>query len=312
MQHGLWAAMAGIWAVVLAAVFPAADAAPANVTWERSYILQDSLVVPASWAVPCDVRGCADAFRVTWILRTAQEADAIKGLVLSDRTVQVRATNAGGAVTTPRFRDSVAVPYASYGEPRTVCVQVVALRRTLASAATTGCRTIERPDAPPPGVDSIRFDTLPWTFDTLMLDSLVGETDMLSFSLYQYRDYLAPDTGWRTDSIPVESDSAHPYILRVGYRTAPCAFARHIDSTTIIVASVPALVTSPRQEMRRVSRCASRARAEYADRPIRYFASKDLAFWSSDSTVIRVEPFLDERYLRYQLRDVMPPAKSGA
>jgi len=225
---GVVLATALFWAVALfsLAACRVADAAPA-VTWDRSYVQGDSLVVPVRWSPSCDALGCADAYRITWTWGDSDATRPTSGGVVASPVIRE------AVVTVPH--DSVRVPLPAIGQPQTVCVSVVAIRRGLASDARRGCRTIEAPDAPPPPVDSIRWDTLGITHHPSLIDSTVAEPLALIPARWQWR-VSADSLGFRVDSLPMDS------VLRVGYGSTMCAVATHVDGTPVVVLPITASV----------------------------------------------------------------------
>lgn len=201
------------WAFVALALASCQTAyAEPAVAWERSYAVKDSMVVPVRWAPSCDALGCADAYRVTWTwgdpIATVPTPTVANGGTTPPRG------NAQNVVPPPRVatpvlrevtltttRDSLRVPLPAVGQPQTVCVSIVAIRRGLASDARRGCRTIEAPDAPPPPVDSIRWDSLGVKRETGLYGGAIDVTTFeIDFGAVGFRDTII-DGQLRTDSV---------------------------------------------------------------------------------------------------------------
>lgn len=102
------------------------------------YFQTDSVRVIARWSRPCDLRGCADSYRVMWTV--------------------------GGVAMPTRLRtatvDTVRPPMPNYGDSLAVEVAVASVRRGLISPSRSIGTVIRRPDISPPPVDSLRVDTL--------------------------------------------------------------------------------------------------------------------------------------------------------
>lgn len=167
-------------------------AATEPVTWGRSYANAqgDTISVPAKWPPACDALGCADAYRVTWselVPRTGGQSPVEN--ILLERLVETPADV--GRYTAPAI-----------GVVKTVCLQIVSIRRGLPSESMRGCRTIETPDAPPPPVDSIVWDSLGVsTSAALERDSINPTGAAFVFGAYRFRNVLDTATRrLRTDS----------------------------------------------------------------------------------------------------------------
>lgn len=171
---------------VLVSIGGAAVAAtPANppapvVGLELSPAPGDSVRVVATYALRCDVRGCADSARVVWSLN----GQAV-------RTVTTRALADTFRVTAPVWGDSVRVS-----------VAVAAVRRGLVSEARTATYVVRASDAAPPAPDGVRVDTL---------GVLAAELD--SFPVITVRDTLGRNAGTVApgDSMPLCALARHRY-----------------------------------------------------------------------------------------------------
>jgi hypothetical protein len=280
---GIISFLVAFWAVALFALTGCrtADAAD-TLAWGRSYAVADSLVVPVSWKPACNALGCADAYRVTWAIatngtRTPESRDNTPAsAVLRDVTVLVP-------------RDSVRVALPEIGMPRTICIYVVAVRRGLASEARSACRTIESPDAPPPAVDSIRWDSLnipPVT--PPLLDSLHAGLRVM-FGVYQYA--VASDSLgdlW-VDSLPL-AKAAGADSLTLGYATVTCGVVfLTSDSTPLVVVPLNGYPTTA-QLGRYKDRCGASVSVAYATKPpVRFFADS-ITFRSETVRAVPAKP----------------------
>ena len=196
----------GVAMLLTAAVRPVRAESSTPVRWGTSVLVQDSLIlVPARWAPACDALGCADSYRVTWaasglglvgaLSASADDVAESDGLsrVLRDTTI-----------TEPL--DAVTVPVPEIGQPITVCLYVVAMRRGLASDVTSACRTVERPDRAPPAVDSIVWDSLGITPPGLALDSASFRLQFSQYSVGINADSSALDSALVRDTVLVVGD----------------------------------------------------------------------------------------------------------
>lgn len=303
----------GAWAVALLALAGCrvADAAP-TVAWERSYAVGDSLVVPVRWAPSCDLLGCATSYRVTWTWGDPIAAAPMPGAT-ADRAPIAAPVLREVLVTDPR--DTVRVPLPAIGQPQTVCVAVVAIRRGLASDARRGCRTVEAPDAPPPPVDSITWDSLPLVeplVSRLTLDSL---SDTLAVLMARWA--TRTDSSGRVDSMPLERlprvrvrDSAtglilvpaHEHRLRVGWSVRTCAMIPHRTLPDVAVISVPgSLFQRPSLVRAHMALCADALALDWPERTrIR---------WVSDAMPGLPHPMPTDTIVPTRMR---APARSGA
>ena len=125
------------------------------------YFQQDSARVIARWARPCDVRGCADAYRVQWTVGAAS---------------RLRSTSA--------LADTLFISRPAFGDSLVATVAVTSVRRSLSGATRSASAIVRTPDAAPPSVDSLRADTL---------TALSAELD--SFPVISTRDTLGRTSG---------------------------------------------------------------------------------------------------------------------
>lgn len=140
-----------------------ADASTNNlVSLSVTYVQADSARIVATWKRPCDVRGCADLYRVQWSL----------GAALRIRNTSVLA-------------DTVLVARPAIGDSLIVSVSVNALRRGMSGVERTATTVIRNPDAPPPPVEELKADTL--------ISPIAAETD--SFPVIVARDTLGRSSG---------------------------------------------------------------------------------------------------------------------
>jgi len=281
------------WGAVLALLTGCrtADAAD-DPTWGRTYAVADSLVVPVSWAPACDALGCADSYRVTWTIKgtvnAEQPRNATGARLTPPSTTPALPTPLDVVireVTITRPSDSVRVALPDIGLPRTVCVYVVAVRRGLASDARSACRTIEAPDAPPPAVDSIKWDSIGAPRITPPLSDSLHAGLKLLFGTYQYA--VASDSMgdlW-VDSLPM-ARGAGTDTMDVGYATVACgvAFLKR-DSTPFVIVPTNSNATNA-QLVRYRDRCGASAGRAYASKPpVRFFADSVVFRARSGTTV---------------------------
>lgn len=260
---------------------PPAPVAKSSVSWERTHRVADgdSIRVPVRWSPSCDALGCPDAYRVTWTLATPQAvSSADNGVVRIPNEDLVSLAKVVREVTVEATADTVVIEAPPFNVVATVCVSVVAMRRGLASTATSGCRTVERFDAPPPPVDSIRWDSVTVETDTLAVYPLL---DMNTFapenSAYQYKAEWVGDTVVRLlDSSRVaydESNGQRIALMTVGWFTVLCPTVQGTDGTYWVI--VPRLAGdaawSPSRLATYQRRCSSAERVVASGRPARFF-----------------------------------------
>lgn len=263
------------WAVVPGGLVKTATAAPVDpVLWGRSAqtsVQGDTLAVPARWNPSCDALGCADAYRVTWAIAvTTENADGVQTVnqVVRDTTIT-------------RAVDTARVPMPPIARPATVCLYVVAVRRGLASTATSACRTIEAPDAPPPAVDSIYFDSIGVRPLEALRDSVDATALRLSMSAYQWHDTIDASGALRRDSALVRytADSVR-MSMNPGWTTQFCAIAPHKYAPTPVVV-LPEGPFTRHQVEQLITLCGEAARLDYTGTP--RFARDQLAFSTEDA-----------------------------
>jgi hypothetical protein len=233
-------------AIAIVPLFMASPSAAAGATdpeWGRSYsnVPGDTVFVPVRWKASCDVLGCAESYRVTW---TVQQPPAGAPISNRDAVVVAERTVAGPADT-----GRVASP--DFGRVLNVCVNIVAVRRGLLSETARACRTVETPDAPPPAVDSIRWDSLKVQTTASIKDSLGAVVSY--FGGYAYREN-------GTDSLPVTVDARNAITLPdSGLYFQTCAMRPHQHQAVPVVV-VPATVSSTASAATYVARCGAAAR----------------------------------------------------
>lgn len=136
---GMAVVIAAVWGGVAAS---SARASTGTATWAPAVWTGDTLIVGATWSAPCDGRGCVEGYRLAWTM----QRDTGKAVPVLDTTVaETRATLRLGGLT--------------YGEAVTVCLTITPIRRGRAGGVSTSCRAVELPDADPPAVDSIWWDS---------------------------------------------------------------------------------------------------------------------------------------------------------
>lgn len=307
----LLAVVCGVVYTLLALATGTLNAASADEPrFERTYVENDSLVVGASWNKACDVLGCADQYRVTWAAsvlpttstpRTNQQIrDSLaKALNLPPgspaelpRAFVQLPTDADDpslasqpvskvlldtTVTEPRSRVKIALP-ALPGAPTTVCLYVTAVRRGKASTATSACRTIERPDAAPPPVDSIKWDSLDIVTDTTQVyPRLIESTFTIENSGYQYQ------FAWSEDSVQAELRDSAPLqrftdpqgrngvLMYRGWVSLICASVQDKDGGYWVIVPDAATAWTPGMLRNFKNRCGNTPRMVASGKPVRFF-----------------------------------------
>jgi hypothetical protein len=259
--------------------------------WERSFVVQDTMLrVPVRWAPSCDANGCADSYRVTWALAPLVTADANGNAQQAVTATIVR----DAVVNAPRDTATVRLP--AFGQPRTLCLYVVAVRRGLASDASSACRTIERPDVAPPKVDSIRWDSLirpplaSMPFDTASWQ--------VEFGAYAYRDRVrfdsvAGDVVWSKDSAAlrdsvetIDGREVPMVITYTNYSTQLCGTVLDTSGVPTIIVPLHASVTVE-QGREYIRRCATAPRV----RGRAYYTIRDTLEFYVDSVAGKPWPF---------------------
>lgn len=304
------------WAVALFALVSRASAAD-PLAWGRTYAVADSLVVPVRWNASCDVRGCADGYRVTWTIKGTVDSPQPR---TSSGSSSLTPPSTAPATPTPldvvirevtvtRAVDTARVPLPDIGLPRTVCVYVTAIRRGLSSDVRAACRTVEAPDVAPPPVDSIRWDTLGVSRPFSLGDSL-DELTEISFGAYQFRargDVIdsipvaravttAREDGitWLTMQTPTHHDVVYPdvsesrtaYHLEVGYQTVACAVTPLRDVPGTLVVAIPAEMMAADSVVTYRDRCRDGVRLDYPAATIRYYAQPTVTSPSDTSVLL--------------------------
>lgn len=187
------AAMAlGSGAAIADAPSPATAPAPTLAITKQG----DSLRAIARWAQPCDARGCADTYRVTWLVGNAAR---------SVRTLTRRVDTLWTAA--PPWGDSVRIT-----------VNITAERRTLASPVRSASRVFRRPDSAPPAVDSLVIDSLRTaladSISQIMVRTPSGErTVALTFG--QPIQWCTLGRNRYTNAVQVVTDPAWDHALRM-------------------------------------------------------------------------------------------------
>lgn len=300
-------ACVALWAMIGLCAKTAFGADP--LAWDRTYPVGDSILVPVRWNAACDLRGCAESYRVTWTLRTAPLTDDNKATAPRTNTAVAQTDVVIRETTVTTLRDFALIPSPEVAQPRTVCVSVVSLRRGLASTAQSACRTVEAPDAPPPPVDSIRWDTLGVSVNPKLRDSL-GDLTVMTLAAYQYR---VRDSTYALDSLPVVRGVARPdtmaaawlamrtaaleevvfpdssvasraYTLELGYNAVPCAVTPHRFAENTVVVSIPnnGALSAPRIARYR-ERCRTGVQLDYPMTTSVRFHAEPVTQWVSDT-----------------------------
>ena len=249
-------------------------AAPPAMRWDRSFSVRppgDTLAVPVRWSAACDVLGCPDQYRITWAIDYG-------ALPNSDGVVAPSATRVLRDTVLTRTADTVRVAMPNIAQPATVCVYVVAVRRGLASDVRSACRTIETPDAAPPAVDSIKWDSL-GVLDTYsaLKDSLNPGTFHLIASAWSWVTITDSASGaTRIDSVlvPQTRTTANGQLtlnpMRPDAIIQFCAVQAHAFERALIVLVPDSPTRTASQANEYVARCRIAAQTRAPNDSIRF------------------------------------------
>jgi len=261
------AILCAFWSVALFALVQTASAAD-PVQWERSRANApgDTIALPVRWSPACDVLGCAEAYRVTWsrLVPRPNNGTPVK-MVFRDTTIA-------------RAFDTARVVTPAIGQVETVCIDIVAVRRGLLSEARSACRTVETPDAPPPAVDSIKWDSL-GVLDTYsaLKDSLNPGTFHLIASAWSWVTITDSASGaTRIDSVlvPQTRTTANGQLtlnpMRPDAIIQFCAVQAHAFERALIVLVPDSPTRTASQANEYVARCRIAAQTRAPNDSIRF------------------------------------------
>jgi hypothetical protein len=232
--------------------------------WERSVANApgDTILVPVRWEPACDTNGCAESYRITWTVRPSG------GTNTGAQTARVvRDTSVARVLDTARV---VAPPIT---QPATVCIYVIAVRRTKPSVASSSCRTIESPDVAPPAVKGIKWDSIGVDTTEALRDSLMPGTMRMIPSTGQY------DANGDA-MLPLQHDSTGAVVASSITRELCVTQAHRFTTVNLLLVPINQNYTV-HQVVQHVSRCLPAVRALMTTGSVRVFGTP-LAF--------RIEP----------------------